>query len=68
MQLLKKIENLTDYYPDMNYMDIFNVFKIRFKKKNVDLVRYCLRLFRTKNGEPEGPDSTFFIGEDQEWT
>ena len=33
MQLLKKIENLTDYYPDMNYMDIFNVFKIRFKKK-----------------------------------
>jgi hypothetical protein len=41
---------------------------IRFKKKNVDLVRYCLRLFRTKNGEPEGPDSTFFIGEDQEWT
>ena len=42
--------------------------RIRFKKKNVDLVRYCLRLFRTKNGEPEGPNSTFFISEDQEWT
>ena len=33
MELLKKIENLTDYYPDLNYMDIFNVFKIRFRKK-----------------------------------
>ena len=33
MDLLKKIENLTDYYPDLNYMDVFNVFKIRFKKK-----------------------------------
>ena len=33
MELLKKVENLTDYYPDMNYMDIFNVFKIRFRKK-----------------------------------
>ena len=33
MQLLKKIENLTDYYPDLNYMDILNVFKIRFKKR-----------------------------------
>ena len=32
MQLLKKIENFTDYYPDLNYMDIFNVFKIRFRK------------------------------------
>lgn len=42
--------------------------RIRFKKKNVDLVRYCLRLFRTNNGEPEGPDSKYFISEDQEWT
>lgn len=42
--------------------------RIRFKKKNVDLVRYCLRLFRTKNGEPEGPNSAFFISKDQEWT
>jgi hypothetical protein len=42
--------------------------RIRFKKKNVDLVRYCLRLFRTKNGEPEGPNSAFFVSEDQEWT
>ena len=42
--------------------------RIRFKKKNVDLVRYCLRLFRTKNGEPEGPDSTFFISDNPEWT
>ena len=33
MQLLKKIENFTDYYPNLNYMDIFNVFKIRFAKK-----------------------------------
>ena len=33
MQLLKKIENLTDYYPNLNYMDILNVFKIRFKKR-----------------------------------
>ena len=33
LQLLKKINNLTDYYPDLNYMDIFNVFKIRFNKK-----------------------------------
>ena len=33
MHLLKKIENLTDYYPNLNYMDILNVFKIRFRKK-----------------------------------
>ena len=33
IQLLKKIENLTDYYPDLNYMDIFNVFKMRFQSK-----------------------------------
>ena len=33
IQLLKKIENLTDYYPDLNYMDIFNVFKMRFYEK-----------------------------------
>ena len=33
MHLLKKIENLTDYYPNLNYMDILNVFKIRFKKR-----------------------------------
>ena len=33
IQLLKKIENLTDYYPDLNYMDIFNVFKMRFQNK-----------------------------------
>ena len=40
---------------------------IKFRKKKVDLVCYCLRLFRTNNGEPEGPDSKYFI-EDQEWT
>ena len=33
IQLLKKIENLTDYYPDLNYMDIYNVFKLRFQNK-----------------------------------
>ena len=33
IQLLKKLENLTDYYPDLNYMDIFNVFKMRFQNK-----------------------------------
>ena len=32
-QLLKKLENLTDYYPDLNYMDIFNVFKMRFQNR-----------------------------------
>lgn len=41
---------------------------IRVIKKNVDIISYCLRLFRTKNGEPEGPDSKYFISEDQEWT
>jgi hypothetical protein len=33
IQLLKNIENFTDYYPNLNYMDIFNVLKIRFHKK-----------------------------------
>ena len=33
MKLLKKIDNLTEYYPNLNYMDILNVFKIRFCKK-----------------------------------
>ncbi len=42
--------------------------RIRFKQKKIDLVRYCLKLFRTNNGEPEGPDSTFFISDNQEWT
>ena len=42
--------------------------RIIFEKKNIDPVCYCLRLFRTKNGEPEGPNSAFFISEDQEWT
>ena len=42
--------------------------RIKFKKKKVDPVRYCLRLFRTNNGEPEGQDSKYFISEDQEWT
>ena len=42
--------------------------RIRIKKKNIDPVRYCLRLFRTNDGEPEGPNSTFFISDNQEWT
>ena len=42
--------------------------RIKFKKKKGDPVRYCLRLFRTNNGEPKGPDSKYFISEDQEWT
>lgn len=42
--------------------------RIKIKKKKVDPVRYCLRLFRTNNGEPEGPDAKYFISEDQEWT
>ena len=33
IQLLKKLENLTDYYPDLNYMDIFNVLKMRFQNR-----------------------------------
>jgi hypothetical protein len=41
---------------------------IRLEKKNIDPVIYCLRLFRTKNGEVIGPTSSFFISEDQEWT
>jgi hypothetical protein len=41
---------------------------IKRKNKKIDLTRYCLRLFRTNNGEPEGPDSKYFISEDQEWT
>ena len=38
------------------------------KNKNIDPVIYCLRLFRTKNGEVIGPVSSFFVSEDQEWT
>ena len=41
---------------------------IRVKKKKVDPVRYCLRLFRTRDGEVEGPKSKLFVGEDQEWS
>ena len=41
---------------------------IKVKKKKIDPVRYCLRFFRTNNGEPEGPKTAFFIGGDQEWT
>lgn len=42
--------------------------RLRPAKKNIDPVIYCLRLFRTKNGEPEGPNSAFFISDNQEWT
>ena len=42
--------------------------KIKGKNKKIDLARYCLRLFRTNNGEPEGPNTKYFISEDQEWT
>ena len=42
--------------------------RIRIKKKKVDPIYYCLRLFRTNNGEPDGPDAKYFISEDQEWT
>jgi hypothetical protein len=41
---------------------------IRLAKKNIDPVIYCLRLFRTKNGEVIGPASYLFVSEDQEWT
>jgi hypothetical protein len=41
---------------------------IKIKKKKVDPIHYCLRLFRTDGGEPVGPDAKFFISEDQEWT
>ena len=37
-------------------------------KNNMDPVIYCLRLFRTKNGEVIGPVSSLFVSEDQEWT
>lgn len=33
IQLLKKLENLTDYNPNLNYIDIFNVFTMRFQNK-----------------------------------
>ena len=42
--------------------------RVKVKKKKVDPVRHCLRLFRTNNGEPEGPNVKYFISEDQEWT
>ena len=38
------------------------------EKNNIDPVIYCLRLFRTKDGEIIGPVSSFFVSEDQEWT
>ena len=42
--------------------------KIKIKKKKIDPVRYCLRLFRTDNGEPVGPNTAFFVSENQDWT
>lgn len=49
-------------------MGKYSEHNIRLAKKNIDPVIYCLRLFRTKNGEVIGPASYLFVSEDQEWT
>ena len=50
-------------------MGKYSEHNIRFaEKNNIDPVIYCLRLFRTKNGEVIGPVSSFFVSENQEWT
>jgi hypothetical protein len=42
--------------------------KIKRKNKKIDLTRYCLRLFRTVDGNVKGPSSAIFIENYQEWT
>ena len=49
-------------------MGKYSEHNIRLAKKNIDPVIYCLRLFRTKNGEVIGPATYLFVSEDQEWT
>lgn len=39
--------------------------KVKSKKRAIS---YCLRVFRTINGEVVGPDPELMIKEDQEWT
>lgn len=47
-----------------------NTIRVKIKKrKKIDLVRYCLRLFRTNDGIPEGPSSYLFLHNgSEEWT
>ena len=45
-----------------------SIVKIKRKNKKIDLTRYCLRLFRTIDGNVKGPSSAIFIENYEEWT
>lgn len=42
--------------------------RISIKARNIDPVRYCLRLFRTEDGKVIGPRQSNFFRLENEWT
>jgi len=42
--------------------------QINIRARNIDPIRYCLRLFRTEDGKVVGPCQSNFFRLDNEWT